>query len=164
MCHQSAVMSHAGMMAGFKVACDECTIQPHLKSPPMELPLSQTQCTQRSKNALIFPHIFLVLWDQRVAGLCLWTWRQSRAAVSLVLIIVTITVSGFSPCMHHVTWMRGETLPGWTKGQLFALGSTFNCSVQAGNYAPSTSRLSVFRSPKVKIIPSFRMLPQSSLV
>ncbi len=58
MCHQSAVMSHAGMMAGFKVACDECTIQPHLKSPPMELPLSQTHSVLSDPNMPLFSPIF----------------------------------------------------------------------------------------------------------
>lgn len=164
MSHQSGVMSHAGTMTRFKVACDECATTPEIPSNGIP-PLTNTQCAQRSKYALIFPHIFLVLWDQRNAGLCLWTWRPSRAAVSLVLIIVTITVSGFSPCMHHVTWMRGETLPGWTKGQLFALGSAFNYAVRVGNYSQlQVFFLSFFRSPKVKIIPSFRMLPQSSLI
>lgn len=161
---QSAVMSHAGMMARFKVVCDECTTTPEIPSNGIP-PLTNTQCARRCKYALISPHTFLVLWDQRVAGLCLWTWRQSCAAVSLVRVIVTITVSGFSPCMHHVTWMRAETLPGWTKGQLFALGSPFNCGVRAGNYSQvQVFFLPFFRSPKVKIILSFRTLPQSSFM
>jgi len=114
---------------------------------------SRKQCARRGKYALISPHIFLVLWDQRDAGLCLWTWRQICAAVSLVRVIVTLTISGFSPCMHHVTWMRAETLPGRTKGQLFALGSPLNCGVRAGNHSQAqVFFLLFFRSPKVKII------------
>lgn len=108
-------------------------LQPHLKSPWMEFPHLYIY-TMYLKSSY-FLGSFLVLEDHRDNWFCQWTWVQSRRAASFTLVIVPVSVSGFSLRMHHVTWMWVETLAGKQKDSC-SPSSKFTSTKLITHYTP----------------------------
>lgn len=141
-------------------------VQPHLKSPPMEFPLLQTYNVLGDPNMPLFFPIISLCCEIRESQAFVCE-LEGRAVLQFHLCSsLSLSPSAVSVLACTTSHECEEKLCLAEQKASCLLLAPLLTVVYARGITPQVQvvLLSFFRSPKVKIIPSFRMLPQSSLV